>query len=646
MKAGLISGTLPVLVLALALAFASSLEPTAVGLVAVSLIPLLLAGALGQRREKRSVFLGVLVGIAGVYAAWVASRSAVIDFGRTDGLLLGCGLAACCWAGWLARRPGHRVLAAGVGILALANVVVALIQWKDPAFTPIYAGRETNTYPSGFYAHYNHFASFLLGSGFLAAGCALMPGSRRWKRLGWSAVALGCLGGIILSQSRGAFLAAGVGGLVLLSCWLVDLNRRRVKWFGIALVGVLALLPVAGVGAWRFARIALSSRGVESNSARMMDDSGRLDFASMAVQIASEQPLTGGGSRSFSYEVFRKWDAQEMWVGSGDIDMVHNELLQAAVDYGWIGLLLIVLVIFCVTARGLMVLAVDPPVPPGAVDGGLTTGALAGIAAMLVQGMFSFVFHMAPDVLLLGLLLGLVISQPWPFVKQSAQTAAWRRPAPWVACTLAVVLGLVAWRDAGAWWLVARPGAPGTVADPESRYQSLRHALGIRPDFRIEQSMAEAAGELSQSQPEPSRADWSQQLMEHQRSILVRHPWNHAARLGLARQLDELGQFREAEEHYRKLLPLLDTREMYYHARFSYGSHAFRRSYALWQARRPSEALAWAMEARNQMEISRRNAIFGPGSPQQDEFQKVVDFITWLEQAHVQPQAGVVPELK
>jgi len=646
MKLGIFSGILLVLALALALAFASSLEPTAGGVIALAFVPVLLTGVFASRTEKRSWYFGLLVSCAGIFAAWAASRSGVIDYGRSDGLLLGCGLASCGWAGWLVRRSAHRSVAVGVALLALANVAVALIQWKDPSFTPIYAGRETTSYPSGFYAHYNHFASFLLGCGFLSAGCAVIPGGRRWSRVGWALATAACVGGIILSSSRGAFLAVGVGAVVLLGCWLLDLNRRRVKWFGVALISALAVLPAVGFAAWQFTRVALADRGVEANSARMVDDSGRLDFAAIALQLAGEHPPTGGGSRSFSYEVFGKWDPMEMWVGSGDIDMVHNELLQAAADYGWIGLGFLLLLIFSVVVRGSVSLAVETSTSAEPADFGMTAGALAGIAAMLTQSMFSFVFHMAPDVVLLGLLLGIVISQPWPFAAGVSSRHAWSRPAPWIGATLAVILALVGWRDAAAWWWVARPGADGSASDPAIRYQALEKALGVRTDFRLEQLSAEAAAELAKTDVDPVHGVWPMRVMDHQRALIARHPWNYAARLNLARQLDELGQFCEAEEDFRLLLPLLDTREMYYQTRFAYGSHAFRRAYALWQARRPTEALAWAMEARNQILASRKNSYFGDSSPQGIELQKVNDFVKWLEQAHVPPEPGVVPELK
>lgn len=644
MKPGIFSTVLLVIAFFLALAYASSLEQTSIGLIALAMVPVLLSGVCVRQSERRSFYLGGLVCLAGAYAAWVASRSPVIDYGRSDGLLLGCGLATCAWAGWLVRRQAHRVAAAGLGLLALANVAVALVQWKDPSFTPFFAGRETDSYPSGFYGHYNHFANFLLGSGFLAAGCAILPGGRRWGRIGWSGVALACLAGIVLSRSRGAMLAVGLGVSVLLVCWLLDLKRRKVRWFGIAAISVMALLPASGFGAWWVAKAALAVRGVQSDGARMLEDSGRLDFASIAIELAFEHPWTGGGSRSFSYEVFEKWDAKEMWVGSGDIDMVHNELLQAAADYGWIGLALLLVLFLSLAIRGLMGLTMESSKGEASADAGLTAGALAVIAAMMVQGLFSFVFHMAPDVMVLGFAIGVISAQPWAFSPKTAGLRAWQRPAPWMGATLAVVLSLVGWRDAAAWWLVGRPGAPGTAADAGPRYEALRQALILRPDFRLEQACAQTAAELAKSDPDPVRGVWPMRVLDHQRSVIGRHPWNHASRLGLARQLDELGQFREAEGHYRLLLPLLDNREMFYHARFAYGSHAYRRAYALWKARRPGEAMAWAQEARNQMEISRKHAVFD--EERSTEFNKLGDFIKWLEDARVAPEPGVVPELK
>ncbi|MFD0892763.1 O-antigen ligase family protein [Luteolibacter ambystomatis] len=643
MKSGVISAILLSLALAVALAFAPSLEPTAPGMVLLMLAPALVTGAFALPSSKRPVFLALLVFGAVGYAAWRAATSPVIDFGRSDLLLIGCGVAGCFWAGWLANRRSHGVMVVGLAVLAMANLVVALVQWHDPGFTPFFAGRKTASYPSGFYAHYNHFANFLLAAGFVACGRALVGGSGRRIRIAWAVVALACAGGIALSNSRGAWIASAAGLLVLLIGWLLDLKRRRAKSFGLAVVGVVVALPLLGFGGWHLARQMLAHRGVAANSARMLDDSGRLNFASMAIDIASNQPSTGGGSRSFSYEVFKHWDPQQLWVGSGDIDFVHNELLQTATDYGWIGLAVVVAMLVLVGLRGLLVLAVEPEKDSPGPDAGLTIGAMAAIVAVLGQSMFSFVFHMAPDVIVLGLLIGIVVAQPWPFSKPGTRPSPWMRPAPWVACGLAVGLVTLGWRDAAAWWISARPGSDGLVNIVPVRYAALSRAAEIRPDSRLDRDAAGMAARMSESEAPPASGEWADKAYRHLQIAVSRNPHDYAARLSMARVLDEFGQFPAAEEQYRVLLPLLDLREIYYRARFAYGSHSFRQANALFHARRTAEALAWAIEARNQMEVSLKHCWFPEQSPEGIELARVRNFIKWLEDARYTPAPDAVP---
>lgn len=631
-----------VIALALAVCFGSSLEPTAPGMIAVALAPALIAAAWTGSGGKRSWLFSVLVFIAGAYAAWRAATSPVQDYGRSDGLLLACGLASCFWAGWLVDRRALKVVAVGLALLAVANVAVALIQWHDRSFTPFFAGRRTATYPSGFYGHYNHFANFLLACGFVAAGCALFPGKRS-ARIGWALVTAICVGGIVLSRSRGAMVGGALGSLVLLACWLLDLKRCEVKWFGIAALLVVLALPVLGYAGWTVTQGVLASRGSTSQAGGLMDDSGRLQFASSALEITGDHMLTGGGSRSFSYEIFRYWNSSELWTGTGDIDYVHNELLQAATDYGWLGFAVVLGLLMAVGLRGVLVLFVTPEEKGREPASGLTAGALAAIAATLTQSMFSFVFHMVPDVIVLGLLLGIVISQPWPFGKSSRQGIFWKRPTLWLASIYAVGLGAFGWRDAQAWWIAARPGSEGIGPSSEARYDALQRALAVRPDFRLEQSSSEVATRLARRQEGEESTNWIKKAVEHLENTVARNPESYASRLSLARHLDQLGQFSEAEEHYLKLLPLLDRREYHYRTRFSYGSHAFRKADEFFKARRPSEALAWALEARKQMQASYDLCYMHPDSPEDQERKRIEKFIKWLEDARVVPQPDVVP---
>lgn len=644
MKPGLISAVILGVVLGLTVCFASSLEPTAPGMILLVLVPVLLLAGLGVSAEKRSWFFAcILAGCCG-YAAWASCEAPIRDYGRSDLLLVACGLSGALWAGWLASPRMHRWVAAGMAVVAMANLVVALVQLRDPSFTPFYGGRQTASFPSGFYGHYNHFANFMLAAGFLAAGCALTAGEARLRRVVWILVAAGCAAGIALSRSRGAFLGMGAGTGVLLVCWLLDLKRRRVKWTGLALIGLIAAIPMLGFGGWWAAKRFLGDRiaGVGSG---MIHDSGRLNYASVAVEIANDQPLTGGGSRSFSYEIFKRWDPVQLWTGSGDIDFVHNEILQTATDYGWIGVGLVVGFMAMVGIRALVVLAVEPESGERGPDGGLTAGAIAAMAAVGMQSMFSFVFHMAPDVLVFGLLIGFIVAQPWPFSKIREHGRAWVRPGAWSAVGLSVILVAVGWRDAAAWWISARPGSEGFSRNLDTRYNAWQRAAEIRPDSRLDHNAAETAGLLWRSDLEEEGDEWGHRTFMHLQRAVERNPQNHADRLNMARLMDHFERFTSAEQEYRKLIPMMDVREMYYRTRFSYGDHAFRRAYALFQARRAPEALAWALEAKKQMLLSKTLCWYSPESEQESILKRVEEFIRTLEEARYSPEPDVVPPI-
>lgn len=632
-----------VVALAFALAFAPTLEPTAPGMVMLLLAPALAFGAAGLREgRKGSGWFAGLLAVVSAYVLWRAWSSPVMDYGRSDAMLFACGAAACVWAGWLAGKRSLKGFAIGLAVLALANLAVALIQWRDPGFTPFFSGRKTTTFPSGFYGHYNHFANFMLAAGFVAAGHALFTGSRMKARFGWGLVTLACVVGIMLSQSRGALLAVASGSAVLLVAWLLDLKRRKSRHFGIALLGVVLVVPLLAFGGWKIAESILSTRVAEGG--KLSDDSGRLEMAAMALEMAGNHPPSGGGSRSFSYELFEYWNPDELWTGSADADFVHNELLQTLADYGWVGLLLVVALLFGLLLRGVLVLAIEPEREGGGRSAALTAGALAGIAAMLTQSMFSFVFHMAPDVIVFGALAGIVIGRPWPFASMRSSFPGKPRLLQGVVLAFAIGLVIFGWRDAAAWWIAARPGASRQEASGIIRHEKVARALAVRPDFRLERRGAEDASEVARGASPEDAAVWKDTTIRHLRSLVARHPKEYSARLALAMQLDGTDGYQEAGALYRSLIPLLDTRESHYRTHFQYGSHAYRCGYALWQARRPAEGLAWGLEAKRQMERSRELFWFAPDSPQGIELQRVEQFIGWLQNARVTPAEGVVPE--
>ena len=115
-------------------------------------------------------------------------------------------------------------------------------------------------------------------------------------------------------------------------------------------------------------------------------------------------------------------------------EQVHNELLQAASDYGVIGAGLV-----CLLLGGVVVVAVMRSSFAEA-SGRLSNadawrlGGVAGLAGMLIQSNFSFVFHMVPGALLLGVCLGRAAHPGEPVAKAAAKAPG--------AAILAVVCGV------------------------------------------------------------------------------------------------------------------------------------------------------------------------------------------------------------
>ena len=635
-----LSLTLVLLALALAATLATSLEVTASGLVAVVLAAGGLVGGLAPRRNPGWAGWCVLAAVG--YAAWRMVNSPVADLARRDGLLLAAGGLSFAWAACLASSSGRRAWQAAVLALAVAGVGVAVYQAAGhPAYTPFFTGRDAMPHASGFYAHYNHFANFMLAAGFLAAGWAL-AGTASWRwRIVAAGVAAACFTGLVLSQSRGGFVGLGVGLLVLAFGWLLDLKRRKSGGFRLVLLGLVVLVPLFGAAWWWGADHFLESRKSEQTGELMSNPDDRANYYSFALEQALDHPLAGAGSRSYSYEYLRYWKKSAIWRGGSDIQYVHNEFLQTAADYGFVGLGLLGIALMAVMAKGCVTLAVEPVEKSARVMGPAEIiGGLAAMAAVLTQSMFSFVLHMTPDVIVLGGVMGLICAQPGPFAR--AGMAGRRRWAGAVMTTgMALAAVAVAWRDAAAWWWVGSPRAQAVAPAAELRHDAWKRAAAVRPDFEFEAQAAEVASRLAEQVEPRSRQFWEETAVREGDASLARHPHQPYLRLNQAVLLDRLGRFDEAETEFRTVLPLLDVPGQALHVRFLYGSHCYRRGYALWRSRRAEEGLAWALEAKRQMELARKSHWFAPDSPEGKELAAVEAFIRWLEGAQIKPAEGV-----
>src|SRR5690606_1324548 len=63
----------------------------------------------------------------------------------------------------------------------------------------------------------------------------------------------------------------------------------------------------------------------------------RLIFLEIAAEAVAMTPFAGGGSGSFAWHVYPLWDNLSHGTMPTRPELVHNELIQSATDYGIIG---------------------------------------------------------------------------------------------------------------------------------------------------------------------------------------------------------------------------------------------------------------------------------------------------------------------
>jgi len=609
--------------------FAVGMDPYSCGVPLLLLAMAVAFGSWNRDRMPRARWVHLWVAVTVVYFAWRMMTSEIVDFARSDALLL-CGVVLAFW--WTQRCGGGKMFArwlVGLWALLLANLAVAMVQaYHDVEYYPLMIVRATKEFPSGLYLHYNHFANFLLGVGLLSLGYGMAGSMKRWMRVLCFVMYGCCVYGIYLAHSRGAWLGLGCGTALVMVGWLANLWRMKISWAGVALLAATFLAPLLVTGGWQLGANAVANRNT--------GDSGRLEFASIAVDLIQDQPVWGGGSRSFFFDSFKKWNPKELWVGGGDIQYVHNEYLQAAVDYGMVGLVLLLGIFGVVMFRGVALLTLGETKAQG--DAGVALGSMAALCAMGVQAFFSFVYHVLPDVVLMGCCVGWLVRQPWVLTTGtkepvSAPGLPWK---PGVAGTLlAMAVMVLAARDAAAWWALY-PRADFSVVGDEQKSARYRKAISIRPDFRRMSDYSKLL--VRQSTHEDASDDQRRSYLEQATAVLEaavrRSPESYEDIVNLALLYDRAGRLEEAEPLYQVALPVLDPREMYYGTRYFYARHLAARATRVWHQRQPEKALVLFHRAKE--ELSKMATPFNAADPAVRTM--IEKSIAFLEGANIKPE--------
>ena len=546
------------------------------------------------RKGRFTADLGLTV-LGMVTAAWFAWRawiSPVAELGEADLLLLAGAVGSYISIRAIeGNAPAERILLWGVALLLLANVVVVGKQVIDPSFTPVFRSRAAG-FPSGFYAHYNEAANYLIASSLLVAGAALFGRQGLPTRVLWGLIAIAGLAAVYFTRSRGGILGAAVGCGVFACAALAIAQRRKARWFAPALIAIPVIgLAIGGflLSGWEDSQeLRRAGSGIEG----IFDNNCRLYFLGVALSCIGLHPLAGGGSRSFSWESFRFADKSLQ----GDIathipEQVHNEWLQSATDYGIIGagLLTVLLGTLAIVAL-IRILFPGPSREAGAGDA-WRLGGLAALAGMFVQSCFSFVFHLLPGILLLGICLG-QLSRAAATPAGTSKRVGSQILISLAALACAILLLPTGWKGTRVTQILW-PSYLSKVAvtSNEARVGALTEAIGLWPQPTFHQERAAIFHENASSGLSAVFHEPAERAITDYRKASQLNPYDPGLAINIANLLSQLQRDSEAEEHYIKAISLQGGMEAGFRSHFYLALHLYHKGLRLFNFEKPEIAL-------------------------------------------------------
>jgi O-antigen ligase len=229
------------------------------------------------------------------------------------------------------RRTAAKVIIGTCTLIALAAIAqtyLGKVLWPRGTFGP--------------FVNRNHFAGFLeLGIG-LAGGLLIGRGTRReWLAVYASALLVMCAG-LVLSASRGGFLALGAELVFLVAIAAPGWNREQGGEKSRA--GLLARAAAAlllGAGAIGGAVWLVGSEGLVAKFSQLeketqqdsLDKYSRRDIWNASWQMIKAHPIVGVGLGAFQF-AYTRYDLSS---GSQRVEQSHNDYLQILADGGVIG---------------------------------------------------------------------------------------------------------------------------------------------------------------------------------------------------------------------------------------------------------------------------------------------------------------------
>lgn len=307
--------------------------------------------------------------------------------------LLGCRVVRMSWLGWfslaaggyflcrclnsyaLVESWGESALIVGAGVYYIAGVYVAqnrrygsilwilgvalllsmLVWWvaQQPWFCLEWTGRALHT-PAGRNSIpkallvYKNFAGFFFIAGGVALGAWAIWILRGWRRA-FLCVFAGC--SVALSFLCATRAPAFLAPIALLGLWVFDVlvqlySGRKISAFSYIIGGILMVLVLVALYDFFFGRtISAFFDGTDSH--------GRYGIWAAVCEVLPHTPLWGYGASAVP------WEVQPFFVAGNLANYAHNEYLQVWLDYGCLGLFLMLTIVVGHVVYGLRSVASD-----------------------------------------------------------------------------------------------------------------------------------------------------------------------------------------------------------------------------------------------------------------------------------------------
>lgn len=492
-----------------------------------------------------------------LFTLYIAARAIVSPvelWAREDFFIVCAALVTYLLAATLCSHPRTRLgLLFVLLALAAGNLAVGMIQFGgrwDFHVVPGFLRAFDESRIGGFFNNSNHLAAFLSMVLFLCTGWMLFGRLGTAGRLVLCFILLTMTTGTALTQSRGALLGAAVGAVVftLAALWLLwQTHRHLFKW---ALIAGPILLLLAGGVLWKVNEETLARRLKEGPGV----DDIRAHIWPAALAQHAQAPWTGAGSRMFQSGCAQFRDPRQS-PNTGEALFAHNEFLQMLADYGWTGLLLLVLMLLAharSAGRFLRWFVRRKFARTGHLAGTtLTMGALGGLAASLAHAVVEFHWHV-PAVAVTGALLLGLLANPGIDMEDRAPSSPWlrwARPGIKFACAGAgfcLALGAVTWGAADY-----HVGRAAVLTKQKDNAGALEHLLraGEVDTRNAEIFHLRGLAWLESWRPDQSPAERQRVLaagVADLRRSCELNPWSHFYWLPLADALRAAGQPEEA----------------------------------------------------------------------------------------------------